>query len=99
MEDALIPFSHSQDLFDAAKEPRSLWLVEGAVHTGLHNKSPREWENRFVRHPRVAKSINKFHNNTFFLVLFFTVIVAFLHSSTMHTRTGRSRTKIIVFFI
>ncbi len=73
MEDSLIPYSHSQELYDAAKEPRSLWLVEGAVHTGLHNKSPREWENRFVGYSLVANKKLNFPQR----------VLAFIHDAFM----------------
>lgn len=53
-EDAVIPWSHSQELFEAAKEPRSLWILEGAIHTGLHNHAPDEWERRYVGPSRAA---------------------------------------------
>lgn len=32
--DAVIPFSHSQRLFDRAREPKTLWLFPGFGHTG-----------------------------------------------------------------
>ena len=46
--DAIIPWTHSQALYDAAGPQRTLWLVDGAVHTGLHNHDPAEWERRVL---------------------------------------------------
>jgi uncharacterized protein len=34
--DSLIPVSHAHELFDAAREPKQCWIVEGAEHCGAY---------------------------------------------------------------
>lgn len=46
--DKTIPYSHSQELFDRAAEPKELWLVPGAIHCGLYDKAPTEYEKRVI---------------------------------------------------
>jgi uncharacterized protein len=36
----------TQRLFDAAPQPRQLWIVEGAAHVDLHAFGPRDYETR-----------------------------------------------------
>ena len=38
----------TEALFDAAPEPKSLWIVEGAVHENLHAFIPDEYERRVL---------------------------------------------------
>jgi len=38
--DDLVPYEHSQRLFDCAKENKELWLVEGAWHCALFDLNP-----------------------------------------------------------
>lgn len=42
--DRIVPVKHSQILYEAAKEPRELYLCESAFHCGLYNTSPEEYE-------------------------------------------------------
>lgn len=47
--DDVVPFYHSETLFNHAQEPKELWLVPEAVHCCLHNKQPQEFEARVLR--------------------------------------------------
>eukprot|EP00049_Salpingoeca_infusionum_P011120 m.191574 g.191574 ORF g.191574 m.191574 type:complete len:375 (-) comp14845_c0_seq2:2066-3190(-) len=47
--DLVVPVEHSLQLYDAASEPKQLWVVEGAEHTALYDVDAREWEAR-VQH-------------------------------------------------
>jgi hypothetical protein len=38
--DRIAPWEMSQELFDAAKEPKELWLIEGMNHTGVWEAEP-----------------------------------------------------------
>lgn len=38
----------SQRLFDAAVQPKELWMVEGAAHVDLHRTCPEEYERRVL---------------------------------------------------
>ena len=40
--------SETQELFSNAREPKSLWVVEGASHENLHRYSPKEYERRIL---------------------------------------------------
>jgi alpha-beta hydrolase superfamily lysophospholipase len=44
--DEVVPTSHSEQLYRAAAEPKSLWICDGAFHCGLHNKMPEEFEKK-----------------------------------------------------
>lgn len=44
--DEVVPTSHSEQLYRAACEPKSLWICDGAFHCGLYNKMPEEFERR-----------------------------------------------------
>jgi len=46
----------SKDLFDAAAEPKQLWLVEGAAHVDLHEFAKEEYEKRVLDF--LAKNMN-----------------------------------------
>jgi len=42
-QDAVVPYSHSQELFELAADPKELWIVPGAGHTlALANDSVRK---------------------------------------------------------
>lgn len=47
-EDPSVPAVMSQSLFEAAGEPRELWLVAGAGHGDAILRQPAEYERRFV---------------------------------------------------
>lgn len=47
-EDRAVHYSQSQRLFDAAGDPKELWILEGAGHTTLFNKAPEEYERRVL---------------------------------------------------
>jgi len=38
----------SRRLFDAAPEPKTLWIIQGASHEDLHHFTPREYEQRVL---------------------------------------------------
>ena len=44
MLDRHTPPAETRQLFDAANEPKTLWLVEGAAHEDLHAFAPRTYE-------------------------------------------------------
>ncbi|KAK7197674.1 Ankyrin repeats protein [Novymonas esmeraldas] len=44
MNDTLVPVRHSEILFEAALEPKQLYLCEAAFHCGLYNTKPEEYE-------------------------------------------------------
>ena len=46
MADDTIPPHDSQLLYDAAGQPKQLWLVPGAAHVGSHLARPAEYERR-----------------------------------------------------
>ena len=45
--DAVVPVEHSRRLFDAAREPKTLWIVPGAGHTAALRSV--EWRDRLVQ--------------------------------------------------
>ena len=45
-DDATIPPSHSEALFEAARGPHGLWLVPGAKHAAIFNRYPDDYELR-----------------------------------------------------
>lgn len=47
-QDRMIPASHSKRIFDAAGEPKELWLGEGADHCGTYFLNRREYCRRVV---------------------------------------------------
>lgn len=47
--DTLVPVKHSQALFEAAKEPKELYLCEGAFHCGLYNTQPEDYETEVLK--------------------------------------------------
>ena len=47
--DDTIPPRDSQLLYDAAGQPKQLWLVPGAAHVGAHRVRPGEYERRVSR--------------------------------------------------
>ncbi|EPY32535.1 hypothetical protein AGDE_08598 [Angomonas deanei] len=46
--DTIVPVKHSQLLFEAAQEPKELYLCENAFHCGLYNTSPEEYEEKVL---------------------------------------------------
>jgi len=46
--DRTVPAWMSQDLFDTAREPKKIWLVEGADHLGLSAKTGTAYEENIV---------------------------------------------------
>eukprot|EP00953_Heterococcus_sp_UTEX-ZZ885_P015579 8771-Heterococcus_DN1.PRE.2 len=46
--DVLIPWSQAQVLYDAANEPKQLYIVEGATHTATYNADPVAWSKRVL---------------------------------------------------
>ena len=46
----------TKDLFNAAAEPKQLWLVDGAAHVDLHAVNKDEYEKRVLEF--LAKSFN-----------------------------------------
>ncbi|RNE99643.1 Alpha/beta hydrolase fold protein [Trypanosoma rangeli] len=46
--DELVPYRHSLQLYDAAQEPKELYISEGAFHCGLHNTHKEEYEERVI---------------------------------------------------
>ncbi|MFK7740313.1 MAG: alpha/beta hydrolase [Planctomycetota bacterium] len=45
--DDVVPHRFGQDLFDAAADPKELWIVPGAPHVSPWTLVPREFERRF----------------------------------------------------
>lgn len=46
--DVIVPCRHAQILYDTAKEPKELYICEGAFHCGLYNTAPEEFEGRVL---------------------------------------------------
>ena len=42
-EDKTVPVDHSKRLFAAAREPKDLWIVNGAAHTAVYDACPDHW--------------------------------------------------------
>lgn len=47
-EDRAVAVWQSEALFQKAGDPKELWILEGAEHTGLVNRAPEEYERRVV---------------------------------------------------
>lgn len=47
-EDAHTTASETEEMFHAAEEPKSLWLVDGAAHVNLHEAAAEEYEQRVL---------------------------------------------------
>ncbi len=47
--DRRTPLNESQELFDAARAPKDLWVVKDAQHENLHAKAEAEYEQRVLR--------------------------------------------------
>ena len=47
-QDNVIPLHHSEDLFRAAKPPKSLWIIEGGRHIDTLSPSHREYRKKFL---------------------------------------------------
>lgn len=54
IEDRLVPVSEARRNFAAARPPKQLWLVPGAVHLGAHWKVRHDYERRVVDFLRSA---------------------------------------------
>lgn len=48
-QDEVIPFAMSEALFEKAKEPKTLWLVEGARHLECRRVAGKSYEERIVK--------------------------------------------------
>jgi uncharacterized protein len=46
--DRKIGVHHSRQIFNAAPEPKELWICEGAGHLGTYLKDPQEYEKRVL---------------------------------------------------
>mmetsp|Transcript_5045 Transcript_5045/g.13580 ORF Transcript_5045/g.13580 Transcript_5045/m.13580 type:complete len:475 (-) Transcript_5045:103-1527(-) len=46
--DEVVPFSHGEEVFAAALEPREFWLAPNADHCALFDKYPDEWSTRVL---------------------------------------------------
>lgn len=47
-EDKIIPVEQGIQVYNAAREPKSLWLCKGAVHCALYDRYPTEYRNRVL---------------------------------------------------
>ncbi len=47
--DTTLPCRHAERIYAAARGPKSIWLVEGAFHTGAFGYQPAEFERRVLR--------------------------------------------------
>ncbi|MBI4497599.1 MAG: alpha/beta fold hydrolase [Chloroflexi bacterium] len=48
LQDKLVPYVQSRALFEAAQEPKELWLVAGADHVGARKVAREEYEDRVI---------------------------------------------------
>jgi uncharacterized protein len=46
--DTTLPCRHSRQIYAAARGPKSLWVVNGAFHTGAHGYQPEEFQRRVL---------------------------------------------------
>jgi uncharacterized protein len=46
--DDLIPVSHTQKLFEAAGEPKEIYIIEGGGHDNLYTINSAEYERRLT---------------------------------------------------
>jgi uncharacterized protein len=46
--DNILPCRHAERIYAAARGPKSLWIVEGAFHTGAFGSQPAEFERRVL---------------------------------------------------
>lgn len=61
LEDSIVPYRHSQILYERAKAPKELYLFEKAYHCGLYNTSPEEYENRVLSF--LSRLRDRFHES------------------------------------
>jgi uncharacterized protein len=47
-EDVVLPLRHQQATFTAAKGPKKLWIVPGAIHASAMGVAPQEYERRVL---------------------------------------------------
>jgi uncharacterized protein len=46
--DHIIPCRHAEDIYENARGPKELWVVEGAEHASALGRAPAEYENRVI---------------------------------------------------
>ena len=46
--DKVVPPDTAEQLFNAAGEPRYLWMEENVIHSGMYLNNPRKYERRVV---------------------------------------------------
>ena len=49
LKDTVASPEAAQTLFDAANEPKTLWLQEDAIHLGIHMQNPGRYQRRVIR--------------------------------------------------
>jgi fermentation-respiration switch protein FrsA (DUF1100 family) len=59
--DVLIPWSQAQVLYNAANEPKQLYIVEGATHTATYNADSVAWSKRVLE---VVKQVSTGSNGS-----------------------------------
>lgn len=47
--DVVIPCRHADKIYEAARGPKELWVVQGAAHASALGRAPTEYENRVTR--------------------------------------------------
>lgn len=48
-QDKIVPVEHGIEIFQAAKQPKDLWICQGAVHCALYDRFPKEYKNRVLQ--------------------------------------------------
>jgi len=46
--DPEVPQFMTQELYDSANDPKALWVIDGATHSGYLKVAPQEYPNRLV---------------------------------------------------
>lgn len=64
IEDAVVPFKHSEILYERAKAPKELYLFDKAYHCGLYNTDPEVYEDRVLAFLSALKESKKESENT-----------------------------------
>ena len=44
--DTIIPYTQGVKIYDAAQEPKRMWLVKGGSHCQLYDRYPAEYEEK-----------------------------------------------------
>ena len=52
--DLVVPHQQSINLYEAASQPKELWICDHASHTGIYDQHPDEFERRSVACPTTA---------------------------------------------